>query len=185
MPAAIHEKITAIQVEVRKRGGGDSVKWVPFPELALVLVPLGEIRPGTIASIRLALEQVCARHAPVDLALAGIGGSPNMVQPKEVWIGVQAGDEARLRSLVADLEKAVQGLSALPTHPPFEARLDIGRLKVQDDQARTGLGRALRLVQVGELLRGRMNDVQILRSTAGTMGPHLEIEARIPLRGIA
>ena len=96
--------------------------WPSAPERwHLTLAFLGEVDDPAALAPR--LGEVCARHAPLDLRLAGSGtfgrGGP-------VWVGVE-GDRAALTALAGDVARACRDAGLDVERRPYRPHLTVGR----------------------------------------------------------
>jgi 2'-5' RNA ligase len=177
----LHERIREAQMQIRKRAGGDAIRWLPQGEIALLLVTIGEVGSNTLLRIGAVVEQVVSRHSGIDLTLEGAGGSPNMTMPKSAWIGI-GGDIAALKRLRQDLAVCVRPLVTAIDDKEYEAVVEIGLLRKFDDRARTEMGRSLKMANLGNLGTLRLDSVHVLASHATTAGPALYSLKSFPLR---
>jgi 2'-5' RNA ligase len=180
LPSSLAEKLKDAQMQVRRRAGGDTVRWTAPGEFALFLVSLGELANTSILRVQGILDEVVKRHPPMELAIEGVMGSPNATMPKSVVAGV-VGDNEALKKLRADLAVCVQQFVTAIDEKPFEPAIELGVLRKFDDRARTEMGRAIKMSGVGELGGFRMDAVHVLASHATTAGPSLNSVAHAPL----
>ncbi len=106
----------------------DRVRWTRPENVHLTLKFLGDVQAETLDSIRAALGEVCARHAPFDAALAELGAFPSARRTKTLWIGVGKGSD-RLRSLAADVDDALAPLGFEREKRPYVPHLTLGRTR--------------------------------------------------------
>ncbi|HUI38403.1 MAG TPA: 2'-5' RNA ligase family protein, partial [Thermoplasmata archaeon] len=78
----------------------------PAPE-HLTLRFLGEVEEARVPQISTALAEAAARSAPFVLALAGVGGFPDLTRPRIVYAEVSEG-RAEVVRLAAEVEAALQ-----------------------------------------------------------------------------
>jgi RNA 2',3'-cyclic 3'-phosphodiesterase len=113
---------------VRRLPSYDRVRWTRPENVHLTLKFLGDVRAETLDSIRAALGEVCAEHAPFDAVLAELGAFPSARRAKILWIGVGAGSD-RLRSLAADVDDALASLGFGREKRPYVPHLTLGRVR--------------------------------------------------------
>lgn len=104
------------------------VRWVRPEQMHLTLRFLGDTDTGKLPAIQAAMDAVAAANAPFGMRLGEIGCFPNRNRPRVIWVGL-SGEEARLLSLVAALEKELVPLGWEPEGKPFRAHLTVGRVK--------------------------------------------------------
>lgn len=172
LPQDIQLAVVEAQNQIRRKAGSDLVRWTPQSELVFTLVALGEISPSQIAQLCTVLPAIAMRSPMIDLTLEGLGGSPNNLQPRFLWIGV-GGDIPLLERLDADVERAVGPI--VPGHEArgLQAHLPIGRLKQESETNRSSLGRAVRVAGIGLVGAFRAPSIELVRAAATSMGPTL------------
>lgn len=180
LPAPILEKVKEAQMQIRRRAGGDTARWIPPGEIALLLVSLGEIANASILRVQGIVEETVKRHGPISLRLEGAGGSPNMTMPKSAWIGL-TGDTEKLKTLRQELALCVQQFVTAIDEKPFEPQIEVGLLRKFDDRARTEMGRAIKMCGVGDLGSFTMDAVHVLASHSTSAGPALHSVGCVPL----
>lgn len=182
LPDELRTKMAEVQKTLRWRAGSEAVRWTPPGEMLILLTALGEIGVGSLARVKVVLEPVFQGYAPLNLTVAGVGGSPTVLQPRFIWAGL-GGDLDRLKELHDKVEWVVK--PHCPDHEvrPFEPHIALGRLKQQNEADRTALGRAVKIAAVGEIGAFTATQVELLRSVGTTAGPTLVTEAVYQLAG--
>jgi len=170
IPAELQAEMAELQLQIRRRAGADLVRWTPSSELVLTLLSLGEIGVGQMAQIAATLPTVVSAHPAFKLQLEGLGGSPNNLQPRVLWVGV-AGDVLGLAQLQQAIEHAVVPLVPHQEVRQFQAQVPIGRLKQESEANRSALGRAVRMAQIGGVGSLMVTSVELIRMAATTAGP--------------
>ena len=172
LPSSLAEPVKQVQQEIRRRGADDSLKFYQPHEIGIILLSLGELSPMTMTRVCQVAAPIAARCPKYAVTLAGVGGSPNNVMPKTVWVGVR--DEPGFLTLFAKaLRDSVQGVVALPDHNPFEPQVEIGRLRTFTDKARGDIGRAVKMTQEREIGAFPLEALELLVNEAGPSGPYL------------
>lgn len=120
---------TAARETVRRLDGpAGRVRWARPENVHLTLKFLGDVREELLEDLRIALEKTCARHAPFDVRLAGLGAFPSGRRARILWVGIDAGSD-RLRSLAADLDVALAPLGFEREERAFAPHLTLGRIR--------------------------------------------------------
>ncbi len=114
------------------------VRWVQADALHLTLKFLGEVPEERAGEIESALDAAAAGYAPFELELRGLGGFPNLANPRVVWVGVHAPPE--LARLAAAVEEAMADLGFPREGRAFTPHLTLGRA---ERDARAGQFREL------------------------------------------
>lgn len=170
IPAALQADLAELQLQIRRRAGADLVRWTSSNELALTLFSLGEIGVGQMAQVASTLGSIVPAHRALDLHLEGLGGSPNNLQPRLLWIGI-SGDVVGLAQLQRAIESAVSPLVPYQELREFQAHVPIGRLKQESESNRSALGRAVRMAQIGSVGALPIREVELIRMAATSAGP--------------
>ena len=112
----------------KRRSSDDRVRWTRPENVHLTLKFLGDVEAEAFGSIRAALWEICAQHAPFDAALAALGAFPSARRAKTLWIGAGEGSD-RLRSLAADVDNALAPLGFEREKRPYVPHLTLGRAR--------------------------------------------------------
>lgn len=169
-PNEVQEKLAAIQLDIKRRGGSDAVKWSSKDELHLTLCFLGELRVEQLSNVQRELDGFSLRYPAMELQVDGLSGFPNGTQPKVIAANVTGSDSA-LVTLQSELEKALEPFVTHRENKAFTPHITLGRVRTDSDQARTGMGRALRLVQTGIIGPWLATQFELMRSAVGPTGP--------------
>jgi 2'-5' RNA ligase len=62
----------------------------------------------------------------------------------------------------------------------FQGHVDLGRIKIESEQNRTALGRAIKMSPTGCIWRQQVTQFELFRSTTTSMGPQLVTDASYP-----
>ena len=112
----------------KRQSSDDRVRWTRPENVHLTLKFLGDVQAEALDSIRAALGEVCAQHAPFDAALTELGAFPSARRAKTLWIGAGEGSD-RLRSLAADVDNALAPLGFEREKRPYIPHLTLGRAR--------------------------------------------------------
>jgi RNA 2',3'-cyclic 3'-phosphodiesterase len=117
-------------VAARRLPSANRVRWARPENVHLTLKFLGDVREEALDGLSAALGEVCARHAPFDAALVGLGAFPSARRARVLWAGVDAGSD-QLRSLAADVDAALAPLGFEREKRPYVPHLTLGRIRGQ------------------------------------------------------
>ena len=106
IPAAVQEKLGAIQDKLRKADA--QVSWVKPDSIHLTLKFLGDIEEAQIPAILEAMQASAKTVKPFQLQIGYAGAFPNMSFPRVIWIGVTDDDGGSLKALEADLSSRLK-----------------------------------------------------------------------------
>lgn len=181
LPADIQAALGEAQLQIRRKAGGDLVRWTPTTELVLTVVSLGELGPGQIVQVDQTVRPMIGQCPALNLSLAKLGGSPTNLQPRFVWVGVE-GDIDPLGKLNGWLEQTLTPI--LPDHEvrEYHASVPLGRLKQESEQNRSALGRALRVAGIDQIGAFRATEVEMIRYAATGAGLTILTVNAYPLR---
>ena len=143
LPAPILDALATTQDQLQKhlRGAGcdRAVRWSPVKNLHLTLRFLGDTRQREQVVAR--LQEVAAKTAPftlaVDVSGRGLGGFPNLRQPRVLWSGV-GGDTEQLGQLQAQVEAVIQAVGFAPEEKGFSPHLTLARAAREADRRALG-----------------------------------------------
>ncbi|MEM8885183.1 MAG: RNA 2',3'-cyclic phosphodiesterase [Planctomycetota bacterium] len=96
----------------------------PASNLHLTIKFLGEIRKPV--DISEAVEPVCARHAPFEVALGRLGCFPSPRKASVVWVGLTQGD-LQAGALVQGIERALEPFGIPDDGRPWRGHVTLGR----------------------------------------------------------
>lgn len=180
LPHDLHEVFKVAQTEIRRKGG-DETRGIPAGELALVLVPLGELRVQQVVVAGELLDQTSVIPS-FSMTLQGLSGRPNATMPKSAVVEL-GGERDRLIQLAQVLRTEAGKLFPVPDSPPFDAGLEIARLRSLNDKGRSDLGRALRVAKFEHEGTLRIDELSLLVMSAGALGPEWKVHRSVRLAG--
>lgn len=126
----VHQQLQTVchelRAHLRSQDAPQSLRWTALDNLHLTLRFLGETTAAQAQIIATGLQEAALQHAPFALTLSGVGGFPNVRQPRVVWLGV-GGDLAQLYAFQAAVEGAVQLAGFAAEERPFAAHLTLAR----------------------------------------------------------
>lgn len=179
IPPTFWPKIQETQLNVKRKTVMDVSRWIGQNEILLSLCNLGEQQWDMVKRATSVLGPICAKAAPLNLRLEGLQGLPNNNQPRYVAANVQ-GDVQRLRILREEIARALAPM--LPaTEREFVPNVVLGRLKMESEQARTALGRAVRMIPAEVIGSWTADSVEVLRTDTAAMGVIYQTIERFPL----
>ncbi|MFA7331441.1 MAG: RNA 2',3'-cyclic phosphodiesterase [Candidatus Delongbacteria bacterium] len=155
----------------------DRINWLPREQLHLTLRFLGDVEEAEIPALDAQLEELAARHAPLELKLGlpGIFGPP--AAPRVLWVGL-AGWLEPLERLVRELESRLRRLGRPPAESGFKPHLTLGRVK----QCRADLA-AAHLAFPPLPLALRLGHLQLIESRLRPAGAEHHVLTRHILSG--
>ena len=122
----IRSALKEFQYRIRNRL--PSIGWVKPESIHLTVKFLGETGEDQLSSIQQAVENGIRSCSPFSLQVEGIGGFPNIKQPRVLWAGV-AGEVAELQVLVSHVEEALIPLGFPSESKVFQGHLTLARIK--------------------------------------------------------
>lgn len=170
LPGSLIEVVQAVQVDIKRRSGGGDVRWVGPEQFHITLCFLGEVSAAQIAAMQEPILSACTSAHAMVLSLGKLSGFPNAVQPRIVTLEIEGASES-LVTLQKSLATAVLPFAPGMDQKPFVPHLTLGRLKAESEMARTGIGRALRMVTVPPCPAFEVGHVQLIHTELGPSGP--------------
>lgn len=183
IPESFWPKLQETQMQIRRKAATDVCRWNGQNELLLTLCALGEQQWEMVKRASGVLGPICAKYPPINLKLEGLHGLPNNNQPRHVGLNV-TGDLDSLRKLREELARAV-GPMLPPTEKEFVPLVMLGRLKIESEQARTALGRAVRMTPAEVVGEWTATEIQLLRTDATTAGVQYQVIEKFGLSSAA
>jgi RNA 2',3'-cyclic 3'-phosphodiesterase len=99
-------------------------KWMRPESIHITLKFLGETEPGKLDAVKSTLATIRSER-PVTLDFRGLGFFPNEKRPRVFWIGTES--SPNLRTLAADIDRALHNLGLPPEDRPFTPHLTLAR----------------------------------------------------------
>jgi 2'-5' RNA ligase len=124
IPSTVRENLAELLKSLR--GVSPQTRWVRAENLHLTLKFIGEVPETRLAAIRGALADGRS-DKPVTLDFRGLGFFPNDEHPRVLWAGIAA--SPNLKSLVADIDKAMEKLGLPREQRPFSPHLTLARFE--------------------------------------------------------
>ena len=103
-----------------------ALSWSPPANIHLTLRFLGDTAPQQRQELIAALQRAAAAWRPFDLAIAGMGGFPNLRRPRVLWLGMN-GDLAALTAVQTTVETLVQAAGLPAEDKGFSPHLTLAR----------------------------------------------------------
>jgi 2'-5' RNA ligase len=115
------------QIVDRLRPLSNGVRWVPRANFHLTLRFLGnEVPIPQLETLAADLAVIAGRTQPFSLTVQGIGGFPNLVRPRVIWVGLQSD---RLIELAGDVRAAASQVGFGDEDHPYTPHLTIARVR--------------------------------------------------------
>ena len=123
-PAAVRENLADLLKSLR--AVSPQTRWVRPENLHVTLKFIGEVPETRLAAIRSAIAGVRSDQ-PVTLDFRGLGFFPNDEHPRVFWVGIAASQN--LKSVAADIDKAMEKLGIPREQRPFSPHLTLARFE--------------------------------------------------------
>ncbi len=121
----VHDRLCKLITEL-KAHGSKSARWVKPENLHLTLKFLGDTPPQAVASVKEAIQGVCASSEAFQMSVRGGGAFPSLRQPRVLWAGLEA--DSHLKELAAGLDTALEKLGYRKETRPFSPHLTLARI---------------------------------------------------------
>ena len=160
----------------------DSIRWSSPEQLHLTLKFLGNVAASALTEVQDALAQIIEPRRVLHLSAEGLGGFPNLRNPRVVWVGVK-GDVEPLLQLQAQIEKVTAPWSQKEENRAFHPHLTLGRVREKAFRHTRRIGEFLQGVEQPEFGRWRVLEIHLMRSQLSPKGSTYTVLADLPLRG--
>jgi len=165
------DALEQMQLRLRRREGGQAVRWVSPDNIHLTLKFLGQVPLGQLESVYQAVARACKGHAPFVLTVADLDCLPNPRRPRVICVGVQE-ETGRLQSLQRALEREMSRLGFPEERRRFRPHLTLGRVRKQAARWEAEvLARSVAGCQVESGPHMRVAGVSVIRSNLTPEGP--------------
>ncbi len=170
-------EIKKVQQHLNSPGG--AVRWISPEQLHLTLQFLGNVPADRLDQLAAALRDACARTAPLQLALEGVGCFPNTRNPRVLWIGIQ-GDLEPLGKLQEQIAQETKNFGDHGEQRAFQPHLTIGRVKASGAEGRK-VGQAIACTTVPKLGDWTIRQVLLVQSELSSNGARYTTLAAVAL----
>ncbi len=158
----------AVEKEVvRFRALAPNAKWVNVQGVHVTLVFLGYIEDGRVPEAEALVREVARQHAPLELAVQGVGGFGSSVRPRVLWVGL-TGDVEALAAIKADLEPRFVPFGYEPEKRAFKPHLTLARSRAPNGDP--ALARCIHASRVATFGRAVVDRLILFRSDLSPKG---------------
>lgn len=126
-PLEVKKQLSQIVQQLKGVVPPQAVKWVEEENFHLTLAFLGEQPEEKIALLGKILRQTASFFSSFEILLTHLGGFPNLIRPRVIWIGVGKGKK-ELSSLHQLLFTNLHQAGFAPD-PRFSPHITLGRIK--------------------------------------------------------
>ena len=140
-----------------------AISWVKPESLHLTVKFLGEIGEEQLSSIQQVVEDGVMGCSPFYLKVEGVGGFPNIKQPRVLWVGV-SGDVESLQNLANRVEHGLIPLGFPAESKAFRGHLTLARIKQGNREVGTALAKSQFLDQQNIFGVLRVHTLSLFRS---------------------
>jgi 2'-5' RNA ligase len=127
IPEAKAEKLGRLQTLVAPEI--PRARWGEPKHLHLTLAFLGDVDNTDLNKVCLAVQDVVAGFAPLELRLEGLGVFPNPRRPRTVWAGLAGPGLETLHAIQQAVVRGVRSAGFPPADDRFSPHVTLGRLK--------------------------------------------------------
>jgi RNA 2',3'-cyclic 3'-phosphodiesterase len=114
-----------------------ALRWSPVKNLHLTLRFLGDTTARQREQVTTRLQELAAQATPftlsVDVTARGLGGFPNLRQPRVLWTGI-VGELNELRGLQVQVEQVALAVGFAPEERGFSPHLTLARAAREGDR---------------------------------------------------
>lgn len=164
LPKNVLQALSILQADLQKQIPDKIARWVRPENIHLTLKFLGDAPVEQVDEIAAAMKMATEVHAPMELAIVGLGVFPNPRNARVLWVGVNGSTEA-LGNLHASLEERIVPLGFPTESRPFNAHLTLARANRRASRdEKKAFGALATQNEVGELAAWRVESVCLIRS---------------------
>lgn len=192
LPPAVLHALSKTQEEVqaylRDRHLDNALRLSPVKNLHLTLRFLGDTTPLQRGQVTAALQEVTTRCKPfrldVDVSGRGLGGFPNLHQPRVLWSGV-AGELAALAHLQVQVEEVARKVGFAVEEQEYAPHLTLARAVREADrrllsQAGQAIGKFIQSTPQREFLSFQVDRLIYYQSELSPGGSRYTALALLP-----
>jgi len=180
VPEDVKARLAELQRELRERLGRPLISWTRPENFHLTLRFLGDVASNRVEELTRALATAAAPHAPLKLAVTGLGSFPNARRPRVLWAGIR--DEAdALAELAHCVVEATNSFSSQPAEERFAGHLTLARIRRIHREDSSTLDRFIQETSARSLGSWRAENVELVRSELHPSGSRYTALARLPL----
>jgi 2'-5' RNA ligase len=180
VPPQVSDQMQQGMLLLKRKPGVENMRWSAPSEYMIQLSSLGELSPGTLATLQQVLPQIVGRFPPMHLTVTGFGGHPNLIQPRYAFADL-GGDVQWLDQLAQAIDLGVAPYVPARDMRGFRPNVVIGRLKTESEPLRVALGRALKMTQTPDMGEIAVDSVDLLISRSNEFGIGYTVVSRLPL----
>ena len=126
LPHEVEIELDRLLVLLRPKS--PDVKWVTANNIHLTVKFLGDTDEKLIPRIRTAMNETVAAFQPFESVMDRVGGFPNLMKPRVIWVGGSQPIEEAIR-MAAEIDRRMHELSFEKEKRPFKAHLTLGRVR--------------------------------------------------------
>lgn len=108
-----------------RRGADPDLRWSPPPQWHVTLAFMGAAPDRVVEDLIEGVGAAAARCPPMELAISGGGGFPDVTRARVLWAGLAGGDA--LTPLARGVRAAAAVVGAAPEGGPFRPHVTLGR----------------------------------------------------------
>ncbi len=155
---------------LKRKPGILDMRWSQPQEWILNMVTLGELNVGSIARIAEALQMALKDQPSFEMTMERFVGLPNMIQPRFAVLQLTGEGTQTCIDLANRLDQVTKTMTPMRDSKPFQPNVVMGRLKTESEQLRVSLGRALKMPEQEAIATWKIDQIELLVSTASTQG---------------
>lgn len=182
VPPDLFPVIDHALLQLKRKPGILDMRWSQPSEYLLNLVTLGELSIATMSRLAQAISPVVNGFSPLDLTLDKFGGIPNMIQPRFAVLQLGGPSAQNCIHLAQQLDFATKPLTPPREGRPFQPHIVLGRIRTESEQLRVSLGRALKFPEHEPFASWRIEQIELLISSADSSGVGYKVIESFPLR---
>ncbi len=181
-PPAVIDKLSIAARQWMRRIGTQGVRWVSPQNFHLTLEFLGDVHSGGIEQLGARLEEACKPFGPIEVVVRGGGCFPDILHPKNFWLGLQGATE-NLLALQRAVAECTRGIGEPRDGKPFEPHITVAKLEWMNRDQLGHLKRICENPAETDLGPWKIDQIDLVRSDLGPGGAHYQVLRPIRLAG--
>ncbi|MBI5560213.1 MAG: RNA 2',3'-cyclic phosphodiesterase [Deltaproteobacteria bacterium] len=167
LPDKLKKRLKMLQEELKKNSGNASkISWARPETIHLTLKFIGDIDGGKAQEITEGLKKAAENVKAFNIAVQGVGGFPDLKNPRVLWVGIEEG--AELKTLYENIEERMEALGFEREKRGFHPHLTLCRIKNPQDGKR--LSEGLKNIKTGGTVNFPAESIVFFKSELGLNG---------------
>jgi len=130
LPREIKEKLAQTIIELKKVNARVPIKWVNPEIIHLTLHFLGDLDERELLEVQNILSDLVIKNNTLELEIGGLGGFPNLQNPRIIFIDCREVGGKTLVNLQNAIGKRLKKIGLQTDNRPWQTHITLGRVKM-------------------------------------------------------